>query len=273
MPTLDPLPAAVGLTVLAGLATMVGGVLAVMGRPPGAPRLALGLGLAGGVMLTLSLLEILPEAAAGLTPTLGAWTPVVLGAGVLAGVGALRLIERLLPEPDPAQAGTASSCGPDAAAGRLRTADRRMLRLGTVTAVGIGLHNLPEGVATFAGTLSDPTVGLTLAVAMAIHNIPEGLAVAVPVRQATGSRAKALGATALTGLAEPLGAALGYLVLAPVLSEAVLAAVLAVVAGVMAAISLGSLLPAARNIGGVRPMLTGAATGAAVMALTLTLLH
>ena len=149
---------------------------------------------------------------------------------------------------------------------------RRMLRLGTVTALAIGLHNLPEGFVTFAGTLQDPSVGLALAVAMAVHNVPEGVAVAVPVRQATGSRCKAFAWAAFTGIAEPLGALIGWLLLAPFLTPALLAAVFAAVAGVMVTVSLDALLPAARAAGGRAAALGGVLLGVAAMALSLDLL-
>ena len=142
------------------------------------------------------------------------------------------LLERAVPDPVSEMPGDV-----DDPAGLDR---RRMLRLGTVTALAIGLHNLPEGFVTFAGTLQDPSVGLALAVAMAVHNVPEGVAVAVPVRQATGSRRKAFAWAAFTGIAEPLGALIGWLLLGPFLTPALVAAVFAAVAGVMVTVSIGA---------------------------------
>lgn len=265
MTALDPVLVALGLTLFAGAATTLGGVLAVAGRTPGPRGLALGLGLAGGVMVSVSFMEVLPEATAGLVPDFGDWAGTAMLAGFLAGVGAFLLLDRLLP--DDVDLEEREDGAP------VSRRDRRMLRLGLVTAVGIGLHNLPEGFATFAASLSDPGVGLALAVAMAIHNVPEGLAVAVPVRQATGSRRKALGWAALTGLAEPVGALVGYLVLAPVLTDALLSLVFAAVGGIMVVISLDKLLPAAREAGGARVALTGTLVGMVAMMVSLDMLH
>lgn len=265
MPHLDPVLVALGLTLFAGAATVLGGVLAVVGRTPGPRGLSLGLGLAGGVMVSISFMEVLPGATEGLVPDFGHWAGTVTLVGFLAGVGSFLLLDRFLParvELDEREDGAPVT-------GR----DRRMLRLGLVTAVGIGLHNLPEGFATFAATLSDPQVGLALAVAMAIHNIPEGLAVAVPVRQATGSRRKALGWAALTGIAEPVGALFGYLLIAPILTEALLSLVFAAVAGIMVVISLDKLLPAAREAGGARVSLAGVLIGMVAMMVSLDMLN
>ncbi|PNL18332.1 zinc transporter ZupT [Micrococcus sp. FDAARGOS_333] len=264
MPPSDPVLTALGLTVFAGVTTVLGGVLAVMGRTPGPRGLALGLGLAGGVMVSVSFMEIIPEATDGLVPDFGTWAGTLMLVGFLAGVGSFLAIDRFLP--DRIDLDEREDGAP------VTRRDRRMMRLGLVTAVGIGLHNLPEGFATFAATLSDPKVGLALAVAMAIHNVPEGLAVAVPVRQATGSRRKALGWAALTGIAEPVGALVGYLLLAPILTEALLSMLFAAVAGIMVVISVDKLLPAAREAGGARVSLAGMLIGMVAMMVSLDML-
>ena len=85
--------------------------------------------------------------------------------------------------------------------------------MGLFSALAIGIHNFPEGLATFMGALTDPTLGISIAVAIAIHNIPEGIAVSVPIYYATGSRKKAFWFSFLSGLAEPLGALIGFLLL------------------------------------------------------------
>jgi hypothetical protein len=89
--------------------------------------------------------------------------------------------------------------------------------MGVFAALAIAIHNFPEGMATFFATLHDPTLGVAIAVAVALHNIPEGIAVAVPIYYATGSRKKAFWLSFLSGLAEPLGAVIGYLILRPLL--------------------------------------------------------
>lgn len=263
---MDPFWAALALTVLAGASTAVGGALGAIGRPISGRGLAMALGLAAGVMVTVSLAEMMPAAREGLATGVGSAGGLAAVAALLAGAGAYLLLDHLLPEPAPPA--PADGAGP----GGTGAATRRMARLGAVTAAAIAAHNLPEGFVTFAGALEDPSVGLALAIAMAVHNVPEGIAVAVPVRTATGSRRRAFTWAAVAGVAEPVGALVGYLVLAPFLTPAVLGAVYGLVSGVMVALSLHALLPEAQRAGGRTPALLGALAGIAVMLVSLDLL-
>lgn len=266
---MDPFWTALSLTALAGASTALGGALGAVGRPISGRGLAVALGLAAGVMVTVSLAEMMPAAGEGLAAGVGSAGGLAAVAALLAGAGAYLLLEHLVPEPTPPVPGDV--VGPAAPDGT-GVAARRMARLGAVTAVAIAAHNLPEGFVTFAGALEDPSVGLALAVAMAVHNVPEGIAVAVPVRTATGSRRRAFTWAAVAGIAEPAGALVGYLVLAPFLTPAVLGAVYALVSGVMVTLSLHALLPEAQRAGGRTPALLGALAGIAVMLVSLDLL-
>ncbi|MER2170119.1 MAG: ZIP family metal transporter, partial [Psychrobacillus psychrodurans] len=143
---------------------------------------------------------------------------------------------------------------------------------GVFTALAIGIHNFPEGIATFASALQDPNLGIAIAIAVAIHNIPEGIAVAVPIYYATGSRKKAFKLSFLSGLAEPVGAFVAYLVLMPYLNGVVFGVVFAAVAGIMVFISLDELLPAAKKYDETHSSIYGVVAGMLVMALSLVLL-
>lgn len=126
--------------------------------------------------------------------------------------------------------------------------DRKLLlRMSMNTAIAIGLHNFPEGLATFVATLHDPQVGVILAIAIAIHNIPEGLCVALPVYYATGSRSKAFGWAILSGLSEPLAAIFGYIILANAVTGTIYGILFGIVAGMMVMISTRELLPTAHR--------------------------
>ena len=117
------------------------------------------------------------------------------------------------------------------------------MRAGLLIALGIGIHNLPEGMATFAGAIKDRGLGLAIAAAIALHNIPEGLAVGLPVFCATGSKRRAFWVAVLSGGAELFGALLAAAVLMPFLTPTVLALMLAAVAGLMVFISFDELIP------------------------------
>jgi ZIP family zinc transporter len=146
-----------------------------------------------------------------------------------------------------------------------------MSRMGVFMALAVAIHNFPEGLATFLVILEDPSVGIALAIAIAIHNVPEGIAVSVPIYYDTGRRGKAFLLSSLSGLAEPVGALAGYLLLRPYLTDTWLGVIFAAVAGVMVFISLDELLPAAREYGRPHLAIYGMFGGMAVMALSLVL--
>lgn len=276
------------LTLVAGGATSIGAALGVMGRGTSARTLAGGLGLSAGVMLYVSFMELLPQGAAvlsGAAPTSSGGAATGRGAALavaafFGGIVLIALLDRLVPEP----------VNPHEFSGRVEHADvheehrdraglaadaalrARLLRTGTVMAVVLVLHNVPEGFATFVAALQAPEIAIPVVVAIALHNIPEGLAVAVPVHRATGSRAKAFWLATMTGLAEPAGAVLGYLLLAPLLEGPAMGAVLAGVAGVMVFVSLDELLPAAEETGEHHTVIYSLIAGMALMALTLIVL-
>lgn len=257
------------VALLAGLATVGGGWL---GTHPGLLRpgvLAAALAFAAGLMIAISVVEIAPAAlvsldeVTGRTAALG-WVGVALLLGALAVVA----IDRLVPHdvnPVPHEG--------ERPGDRAGAADRRLLRSGLLLAAVVGLHNLPEGLATFLSTLDDPRNGIPLAVAIAIHNVPEGVAVAAPIYAATRSRARALTWATASGLAEPIGALIGYAVLRALLADEWLLLSLALVAGMMLAVSFLELLPAARRYQThyTQP-LVGFFLGAVVMVLSLRLL-
>jgi len=143
--------------------------------------------------------------------------------------------------------------------------------MGLMAGLAIGIHNFPEGLATFTAAMADPNLGIAIAVAIAIHNIPEGIAVSVPIFYATGSRRKAFKYSFLSGLSEPVGALVGYLILMPFMGPMLSGIVFASVAGIMVFISLDELLPAAREYGEHHLSIYGMVAGMAVMAVSLLL--
>lgn len=259
------------VSLLAGLATAIGGLLAVFTAVQRRSTLAFALAFAAGAMLMISALEIVPRGYRELSASFGA--PVGLfataGAFVLGGLIVLG-IDRALPRSlNPADiAGSEQS---------LSSADRdhnvRLMRSGVLVAGIVALHNVPEGLSTFLSTLEDPALGVSLAIAVAIHNVPEGIAVAVPILAATSSRSRAFWWATFSGLAEPLGALLGFLVISLVIPDELFTLTFGLIAGMMVLISLRELLPAARRYQ-TRPMQTvaGLAAGGGVMLLSLYLL-
>ncbi len=254
---------AILLTGAAGLATVLGSVLVLFFRRPGKRFMAASLGFAAGVMIHVSFVELLPHG----QEELGfAWAHVTF----FAGVAGMFLIDALIPHHYMAERHDRGLLGGHG--GHRTGPDRPLLRTGMLMALGVGIHNFPEGMATFAAAMGSAKLGGAVAVAIAIHNIPEGLAVAAPVYAATGSRGKAFMWSLLSGLAEPAGAALAGAVLLPFLSAPVLGVMLCVVAGLMVYISLDELLPASRAYGHEHLSIAGVVLGMVVMALSLGLM-
>ena len=152
------------------------------------------------------------------------------------------------------------------------TADAGLHRMGVMTALAIGIHNLPEGLATFVATLANPAVGGALAVAIAIHNIPEGLCVSIPIYFSTGDRWLAFRWAIVSGISEPIGAGLGWWILKDHFNEMLYGVVFGVVAGMMVMICLNELFPTAHRYDPQDKVVTKCTVaGMAVMALSLVL--
>lgn len=255
------------LTLAAGLATGIGSVIAFVAKSTNRRLLSFSLGLSGGVMIYVSFVELMPQGAELLTTAIGGkgaeWINLVAFFGGMALIG---LIDYLVPSfENPHEAHHVEEL-------QQRPKQTKLMRVGLMSALAIAIHNFPEGIATFTAGMNDPTLGLAIALAVAIHNIPEGIAVSVPIFYATESRKKAFLWSLLSGLAEPLGALVAWLVLAPILTDTLLGCVLTAVAGIMVYISLDELLPAAREYGEAHTAILGVVVGMVIMAVSLLIL-
>ena len=259
------------VTLGAGLATAVGAAVGLFARHTNRQFLALALGFSAGVMIYVSFVEILPKAGDYIAQGVSDMTGAVTTAGAfLAGLAGMAIMYRVIPDLEHPELTNPSTKLPGEEQPVL-VADRMLFTAGLGVALAVTLHNFPEGMATFFLTLDDPQVGLSVALAIAIHNIPEGIAVVVPIYYATRNRSLAFGFGALSGVAEPLGAIIGYAVLQPFMTDYVLGVVFAAVAGIMVYISIDSLLPAARQYGNAQLAIYGMIAGMAVMAGSLVL--
>ncbi|MCK4549111.1 MAG: zinc transporter ZupT [Candidatus Krumholzibacteria bacterium] len=258
------------LTALAGLSTGVGSAIAFLARHTNKKLLCLSLGFSAGVMIYVSMIELLGSARVSLIAELGTsaggWITIISFFG---GMLIVAMIDRLVPSyENPHELHMLEELSDEA-----RERNPRLMRMGVLSAIAIAVHNLPEGMATFAAALKDPALGVSIAIAIAIHNIPEGIAVSVPIFYATGNRKKAFTWSFLSGLAEPAGAVIGYLLLRPFLSETVFGVLFASVAGIMVFISFDELLPAAEEYGEHHVALYGLLAGMAIMAVSLVILQ
>jgi ZIP family zinc transporter len=255
------------LTLFAGLATTLGALIVFNKHTTSKKFLSFALGLSAGVMIYVSFVEIIPEASSAMNEYYGAGkkADAMTVLFFFVGIAIIAIIDRLIPsEENPHEIHSPEEIG--------ETSQKKYLgRVGIMTALAIAIHNFPEGMATFMSAIEDPKLGVAIAFAIAIHNVPEGIAVAIPVFQSTGSKKKAIMWSFFSGLAEPLGALVCYLVLLPFLTPMVLGAMFAIVAGIMVFISLDELLPAAEKWGEHHTSIMGVILGMVIMAVSLLL--
>lgn len=260
---------AFGLTLIAGLSTGIGSAIAFFAKKANTKFLSVALGFSAGVMIYVSMVEIFFKAKDSLTAELGDkpgyWVTV---AAFFGGIFLIAMIDKLVPEAEnPHDMKSMDDVGhPEA-----DHAKNKLMRMGVLTALAIAIHNFPEGLATFTSALKDPSLGIAITVAIAIHNIPEGIAVSVPIYYATGSKKKAFKMSFLSGLSEPVGALVGYLILMPFMNDVVFGITFASVAGIMMFISVDGLLPASREYGEAHLSIYGIVSGMIVMAVSLLL--
>ncbi len=258
---------AFGLTMFAGLSTGIGSAIAFFTKQTNTKFLSVALGFSAGVMIYVSFVEIMVKARVELISELGErsghWATV---GAFFGGILFIAIIDKLVPSAENPHEIRKVEEMQDATA-----KNHKLMRMGLFTALAIAIHNFPEGLATFTAALTDPNLGIPIAVAIAIHNIPEGIAVSVPIAYATGNKKKAFLLSFSSGLAEPVGALVGYLILMPFLSPVVFGVLFASVAGIMVFISLDELLPSAREFGEHHLSIYGLIAGMVVMALSLLL--
>jgi len=257
------------LTAFAGLSTGIGSLLAFFTKTTNTRFLSLALGFSAGVMIYVSMIEIFFKAKESLVEELGAQSGYnVTVLAFFGGILFIGLIDYLIPSGEnPHEIRKVEQIESE----NKGVKDVKLMKMGLFTALAIAIHNFPEGLATFTAALSDPGLGIAIAVAIAIHNVPEGIAVSVPIYYATGSKRKAFIHSFLSGLSEPVGAIIGYLILMPFLSPMIFGILFAAVAGIMVFISLDELLPAAREYGKHHWSIYGLIAGMAVMAGSLLL--
>jgi len=301
---MHPVLIAFGLTVFAGMATGIGSIIAFTANRTNYRFLSIATGFSAGVMLYVSFVEILVKGGDALAQrygeAMGNW---INAASFFGGMLLIGLIDNLIPAAENphethAESETRPLHDPDAPlpdfehqdesrpkSGEISVHDHahhhhKLMRMGLFTALAIGIHNFPEGLATFLAALQDPSLGVAISIAIALHNIPEGISVSVPIFYATGNRKKAFFYSFISGLAEPVGALLAYFALRlfvgggdGVFPPQVMGVLFGGVAGIMVYISVDELLPTSRAYGKGHDSLFGLVAGMALMALSLLLMQ
>lgn len=292
------------LSLLAGLSTTIGSFVAFFMKGLNPRFISFIMGFSAGVMILVSFLELLQESiqsigllSASLFFFLGMFIMFIIDAFVSHEYEFEDSIETILNNNGECkthphqiirhrgrktsqydtprkglQFGSQDGTGRRAQDGRGRKSELSLVKTSIFTFIGVFIHNFPEGMATFVGAITEIQLGLILAVAIALHNIPEGIAVAVPIYACTGSKKKAFKWSFLSGISEPLGAIVTWLILAPFINQYLLSSMLGVVGGIMIYISLDELLPVSRSLGKEHISILGIMTGMFVMTISLVII-
>lgn len=256
---------AIILTLLAGMSTVLGGFLTFFVRRDNMKALSIGLGFSAGVMIYVSLTAIMLDAQQMLGMSFSAHTSSVISFfAFFAGIAVATLIDYFIPD----HIETDLFSSPAECDHRIH----KIKRAGLITAVAVAVHNFPEGMATFLVSSQDVTLGIPVAIAISIHNIPEGIAIALPIFHASGQKRQAIFYSFLSGISEPIGGVLGFILLKTIMPPSMVGAMFAAVAGIMVYISFDTLLPLAREYGENHHVIIGILAGMFMIGLSLILL-
>ncbi|GKU94065.1 hypothetical protein SLEP1_g7601 [Rubroshorea leprosula] len=258
---------ALALSLVGGLSTSIGALFVILNPAPNLKMLGLLQGFAAGLMLSISFLDLAHNAMNSIGFLKGnLW--------FFAGVVFFAIIANFIPEPTIAPSSNVKNKKKnDDEKDVMKKHRRQVLFSGIITAIGISLHNFPEGMAVFLGSIKGLRVGLNLALAIALHNIPEGVAVALPVYFATQSKWQAFKLATLSGFAEPLGVVIVAYLFPSSLSPEILEGLLGSVGGVMAFLTLHEMLPLAFDYAGQKQAVKAVFLGMAFMSASLYFLE
>lgn len=268
-----------GLTVLVGLTMGVGSIMSFIVSNTHKKLLAISLSFAAGIMIYVSFMEMLPEGIHLIEGYLGDKGNIIAISWFFGGMFLSAIIEKLVH--------VFAGDYHDHHHGHSHDHDHEedhhnhdheqeevhhLSKLGIMSAVAIGVHNLPEGLALFTAGIKDIKLALPIAAAVIIHNIPLSIAISVPIYYSTGSKKKAFLYTTMVGLCQPLGAIIGYVLLSKHFNDLLFGILFSVVAGIMVFVSLDELLPASQKYEDHHISVYGAIAGMIVMAISLSFL-
>ncbi|RHN61066.1 putative zinc/iron permease [Medicago truncatula] len=257
----------IALSSIGGLSTSIGALFVIMSQAPSLKMLGLLQGFAAGLMLSISFFDLAHNA----INTLGFLRGNLW---FFSGVIFFAIVANFIPEPTaPPPDKKSKQVGREENKNTMKKRRRQVLFSGIITAIGISLHNFPEGMAVYLGSMKGLRVGLNLALAIALHNIPEGVAVALPVYFATESKWQAFKLASLSGLAEPLGVIIVACLFPTSLNPEILEGLLASVGGVMAFLTLHEMLPLAFEYAGEKKSVKAVFCGMAFMSASLYFLR
>lgn len=215
------------ITFIAGASTLLGMIVLLFNKKNSGKIIAASLSFAAGVMICVSLLDLIPEGINLLTSRYKNFVSIMFFLIFLCiGVLTSMMIDKNMPE---------------------NKSNGKLYRVGIISMLAIILHNIPEGIATFMASSMDMKLGISLALAISMHNIPEGISISVPIYYSTRSVKKSFLYTLISALSEPFGALLAYLFLQNLITDSFMGMLFSFIAGIMIHISFYELLPTSKK--------------------------
>lgn len=209
------------LSSIAGFSTLIG-FLFIFIKKDRVDVISKALGFASGVMLTISIIDLIPSSLDLIIKEYKfVYTLILVLLGFFIGVILSNII--------------------DSKVEKSSKKDSKLYKLGMITMLVIMMHNIPEGIVTYITSTQNISLGITLTIAIALHNIPEGISISIPIYYSTNSKLKAFIYTLISGLSEPIGAIIAYLFLARFVNDTILGIIYSVIAGMMVNISINEL--------------------------------
>lgn len=239
------------LTILAGLSTMIGTIIIFFKQKNHEKIVISSLSFAAGVMITISIIDLIPESIVLLRNNLNSISTILLCFfGIILGIIISMLIDYYLPDKPIANSN-----------------DKSLFKIGIISMIAIIMHNIPEGIATFIASNNNLNIGISLTIAIAMHNIPEGISISVPIYYSTRNKKIAIAYTLISALSEPFGALIAYLFLKNIMNDIILGILFSVIAGIMLQISFCELIPTAVKYNNRKLLITSFLIGAIFMLL------
>lgn len=210
------------ISFLAGISTFIGGLVVFIKFKDKNKFLAFSLSFSLSVMLSISVFELIPESIMTLLNRMSFLLAFLSGLFMFV-LGKI-LVNKITHKTH-------------------LLSGNSLYRVGVLSMIALMIHNFPEGIATFMASYNDISTGISLGIAIMLHNIPEGISIAVPVYYATCSKKRGLFLTLVSGLAEPLGAFVSYILLKNYINDVTISLVLILVAGIMMSLAIDEMIP------------------------------
>ena len=232
------------ITSLAGLSTLLGSLLTFIKFKNKYRIINVALSFAAGVMITMSLVDLIPEGYNLLRSSNIAllWLLLSINIGIIISM----LIDKNIHGPN-------------------------LYRVGVINLIAIIIHNIPEGIITYIMCTHNLKLGITLAIAIALHNIPEGISISLPIYYSGKGRGCALFYTFISGLSEIFGALISMLFLNKIMDNYIIGTLFGIIAGIMLYISIYELIPEAIKYKNKRVSIISFIVGVIIMYVSIIL--